>query len=72
MGCPGEIDNPKLLRLLELVKLKAYEQEIFLGTVSNSIADSLIIRNIGVDFISIGSDVLRLSEKTQTKENKWI
>ena len=72
MGCPGEIDNPKLLRLIELVKLKADEQGIFLGTVSNSIADSLILRNIGVDFISIGSDVLRLSEKSQTKENKWI
>jgi hypothetical protein len=47
----------------ELVKLKASEQGIYLGTVSNSIADSLVLRNIGVDFISIGSDVLRLSSK---------
>ena len=63
MGCPGEIDNPELLHLIELVKLKASEQGIYLGTVSNSIADSLVLRNIGVDFISIGSDVLRLSSK---------
>ena len=72
MGCPGEIDNPELLRLIELVKLKASQQGILLGTVSNSIADSVVMKNIGVDFISIGSDVLRLSEKPQTKENEWI
>ncbi len=63
MKCPGKIDDTEIMKLIKLACLKSLELKISLGTVSNSLSDSVILEDIGVDFISLGSDVQRLSNE---------
>lgn len=63
MGIPGEIDNKEIMRLIGLACSKKLELKVSLGTVSNSISDFQALKDMGVDFVSLGSDVQRLSNK---------
>lgn len=61
MGCPGEIDNSELMKIIKKVKDRAQAAGIRIGSVSNSVKDALLLEDMGLDFISLGSDVSRLS-----------
>jgi 4-hydroxy-2-oxoheptanedioate aldolase len=63
MGFPGDIGNKEIMRLIGLACLNKLEQKVSLGTVSNSFSDLQVLKDFGVDFVSLGSDVQRLANK---------
>jgi 2-keto-3-deoxy-L-rhamnonate aldolase RhmA len=63
MGIPGEIDNKEILKMIGLACSKKSALNVSIGTVSNSISDFQALKDLGIDFVSLGSDVQRLSDK---------
>jgi len=67
MGVPAEISHPDIMDYIIRARGITKELGLKLGTVSNSQNDAEKLVSIGVDYISLGSDVQRLSEELITE-----
>jgi len=61
MGFPGDISNPILIQIIKSAQARVVGEKIKVGTVSNSITDALLMEELGLHFISLGSDISRLT-----------
>ena len=60
MGSPGEINSKAIYSLIELANDRANNIGKSIGTVSSDLNDFSRLDNLGLSFISLGSDVQRL------------
>lgn len=67
MGVPGMIEDLELMAYLERAIKKAFELGLSIGTVGKSGADLKAITQMGVDFVSVGSDIQRLRDQNPTR-----
>ncbi len=62
MGVPGMIEDPELMAYLEKAINKAIELGLSIGTVGKSGTDLKVLTKMGLDFVSVGSDIQRLRD----------
>ncbi len=62
LGSPGEISSEAIFSLIESAVNRANHIGKSIGTVSSDLSDATILDRLGLSFVSIGSDIQRLSE----------
>ena len=67
MGVPGVIEDSELMAYLEKATKKAFELGLSIGTVGKSGADLKVLTKMGLNFISVGSDIQRLRDQNPVR-----
>ncbi len=67
MGFPGVIEDSELMTYLEKATKKAFELGLSIGTVGKSGTDLNLLAKMGLNFISVGSDIQRLRDQNPVR-----
>ena len=64
MGISGDVAHPRILGLLEMACIRAREESLQIGTVSPAFADFQVVSKLGMNFVSLSSDVQKILTPT--------